>query len=255
MRAILLLLGVCLVIFAARADSASLNQQAGTLFAQGNSYYAEEKFDQAIVAYEQELSLGRESGPLYYNLGNAYFKSGQLGRSILNYLRAERLIPADADLKANLNYARSLIQGGKIYPQKRWFVRLFSIFADSFSLDSLAVLTTVLYFTLSLLVMGAILLKKLRKRLIYVCAAAGTILAIYSGAFFIQLKETLGQNKAVVVVKSAEAKFEPLADATTFFSLPEGEDVAVLVEKEGWLKARRPDGKQGWIKKTELGFL
>ncbi|MFH1244966.1 MAG: tetratricopeptide repeat protein, partial [Candidatus Omnitrophota bacterium] len=104
MRARLLLLGVCLVIFAAPANSDNSSQQAlyrsdtgpaGALFSQGNGYYAQEKFDQAITAYEQELSLGRESGPLYYNLGNAYFKSGQLGRAILNYLRAERLIPAD----------------------------------------------------------------------------------------------------------------------------------------------------------------
>ena len=78
------------------------------LFQQGNQFYQAEDWSEAISAYENLLAAGFEGADLYYNLGNAYFKKGELGRSILNWERAAAIQPGEPDLRANLDLAGSL---------------------------------------------------------------------------------------------------------------------------------------------------
>ena len=86
---------------AVRAESGSGGFEAA------NKLYEEGKFAQAAAAYEQLIQSGRVSAPLYFNLGNAWFKSGQMGRAITAYRRAEQLAPRDPDVRANLQFARN----------------------------------------------------------------------------------------------------------------------------------------------------
>ena len=71
----------------------------------GNAAYSNNKFDEAIALYEDLLKT-QESAALYYNLGNAYYKSGKLAPAILNYERAILLDPNDDDIKSNLELAK-----------------------------------------------------------------------------------------------------------------------------------------------------
>ncbi|OGW76028.1 MAG: hypothetical protein A2Z72_02070 [Omnitrophica bacterium RBG_13_46_9] len=229
-------------------------EKARALFYEGNNYYSGEKFEEAIADYEKALSLGFESGQLYYNLGNAYFKRGSLGKAILNYLRAGRLMPEDADLKSNLNYARSLIKGGPVEPRRKWPVRIFLVLADSFSLDRAALLVTILYFALVILFVLVTLVKRLRKISGYIVVPVSILLAIFVSLFLAQLHKTL-QKVAVVITERSDCKFEPLSGATTFYTLNEGENVVVVGSKKDWVKVRRPDGKQGWILRSDIEFL
>ena len=75
---------------------------AAELYITANRDYNEGRYQKAIEGYLRLFDSGYVNGHLYYNLGNAYFRSGQLGRAILNYKRAELLIPRDADLNFNL---------------------------------------------------------------------------------------------------------------------------------------------------------
>jgi len=74
-------------------------------FQTGIKYYQEGNFDDAIKMFSKIEKSGIESAALYYNLGNAYFKSGDLGRAVLYYYRAKRLEPGDADIISNLEFA------------------------------------------------------------------------------------------------------------------------------------------------------
>ena len=101
---------IILLFFSILAKSTAQDAiQLNTLFFQGNSFYQEERYSEAVKAYEQLVAMGVKSGPLYYNLGNAYFRIGTKGKAILNYERALQLLPRDADVKSNLDYARSLV--------------------------------------------------------------------------------------------------------------------------------------------------
>ncbi|MFH1867785.1 MAG: tetratricopeptide repeat protein [Candidatus Omnitrophota bacterium] len=221
-------------------------------FSQGNIRYSAGEYEQAITNYEKALSFGFESGPLYYNLANAYFKSGSLGKAVLNYIRAQRLIPNDADLISNLNYARSRIKGGGVSAQRSWLMREFFKLASSFSLDKITSISFGLYLILSVLIILIILLKDLRKVLTYISVAAAVLLAAAFSIFLTQFNRVVIQKEAIVVAEAADSKFEPLDEATTFFSLSEGEDVLVVTTKAGWVKIKRPDGKQGWVKKVTV---
>lgn len=81
-------------------------QSTEELVKAGNAAYGNRQYDSAIIHYEAALQTGQESAALYFNLGNARFKSGDLGRAIVNYLRAQRLDPSDDDILHNLDFAR-----------------------------------------------------------------------------------------------------------------------------------------------------
>ena len=75
------------------------------LFEEGNTFYKNKEFDKAIGIYQQILEQKIESAPLYFNLGNAYFKNGDLGNAILYLMKAKRLAPDDPDIQHNLKFA------------------------------------------------------------------------------------------------------------------------------------------------------
>ena len=90
----------------ARSDK---NTDAGYIFYKGNTLYEQGSYADAISEYSKLLGQDIESGHLFYNMGNAYFKKGELGQAILHYEKAKRLIPRDSDLKLNYKFALSQI--------------------------------------------------------------------------------------------------------------------------------------------------
>ncbi|NJN94350.1 MAG: tetratricopeptide repeat protein [Anaerolineales bacterium] len=72
-----------------------------------NEKYEAGDYAEASAIYEAILDSGLSHSSVYYNLGNAYFKQGDLGRAILNYRRAQSLDPRDGDIAVNLSIARA----------------------------------------------------------------------------------------------------------------------------------------------------
>ena len=243
------------ILFVFTGQGRCSESDARQLFYQGNIYYSKEKFKQATIDYEKALESGFESGPLYYNLGNAYFKQGSLGKAILNYLRGQRLMPRDADLNANLNYARSLIKGGAAPSRAKWFRRIFFRLADSFSLNEITLLTAALYFIASIMIILLIVTKNSKRSIGYIAALVLAGLLVSTSLFCVQFSKTIIQKQAVVIARSSDAKFEPFGGATTFFTLNEGEVVNDVASRKDWIKIKRIDGKQGWIKSSAVEFL
>jgi tetratricopeptide (TPR) repeat protein len=77
-------------------------------FLDGVQAYEEENYEAAIRAFSEAAAAGVRNGKLFFNLGNAYLKNGDVGRAILWYERAALLLRRDADLQFNLEYARGL---------------------------------------------------------------------------------------------------------------------------------------------------
>ncbi|MCA9407687.1 MAG: tetratricopeptide repeat protein, partial [Candidatus Omnitrophica bacterium] len=89
------------------AGAAISRTQALEGFVTAEAFYKQGEFAQAASAYEEILTAGGESGAIYYNLGNTYYKMGELGKAMLNYEKARQLIPRDSDLNFNYHYLRS----------------------------------------------------------------------------------------------------------------------------------------------------
>jgi tetratricopeptide (TPR) repeat protein len=108
----ILVLGVEMVFPAGVSQShqvlAAPQQNGIDTMAMAHQLYESGQYAKAAEAYQQLVDQGYSDAALFYNLGNAYFKQGDIGRAILNYRRAERLHPRDPDTRANLELARSL---------------------------------------------------------------------------------------------------------------------------------------------------
>ena len=154
---------VLLLFFCVLADSifilscdicpADTLSQARVEFYQANTYYSMEKYNKAIEAYEEALNSGFESGNLYYNLANSYFKNGRLGEAILNYEKAMRLIPRDSDLKLNYEYAKSFIKGGIMESKARWYRIIFDRMFSLVTVDGLAFSLAVVFSGILLIIL------------------------------------------------------------------------------------------------------
>lgn len=228
------------------------------VFEEANKAYRNGDFHQAAEKYQQLCNEGYTSGNLYYNLGNAYFKLGAKGLAVLNYERARRLIPGDADLKANLNYVLSGVQEG-ISDWKYEFLRFFTGMAP---VEQLAINTTVCFFGLVILIILGILkpfpLKNLiegefRKWWNGVVIVWALIFCLFCSLGILTFWDQ--SRDQAVAIKAGDVRFEPSKAATLHYKLSEGSRVLILEEKEDWLKVKRIDGKRGWVEKDCLEMI
>src|SRR5204863_6861501 len=93
-------------------------ENAPSVFEAANRLYFEGKFSEAATTYGILEQSGEKSPALYFNWGNALFKSGQIGRAIAAYRQAEALAPRDPDIRANLQFARKQRQAPTLSPNK-----------------------------------------------------------------------------------------------------------------------------------------
>ena len=192
---------------------------------------------------------------LYYNLGNAYFKIGSLGSAVLNYLRAQKLDPSDADLKSNLQYVRSLVRNRTLPVKQSWLLEGYMGVASSVDVNFMTLIVMCAYFLLSIFLIFVIISKKHRKKLIYTSCFVAVLFFVCLGLLTATLNETVFKKEAVVVSESAHVRFEPFDKATVHFSLYEGENIEIDSVKEEWVKVKRLDKKIGWLKASEIEFL
>jgi len=116
----------------------------GYIFYKANAFYEDGKYDDAIKVYSGLIDQGLESGNLYYNMGNSYFKKGELGKAILNYERAKKLIPGDSDLKANYDFVLSKVRNVVSMETVTMHNRVMAIY-NSFTINGLTILLSLLY--------------------------------------------------------------------------------------------------------------
>jgi len=228
----------------------AINDRETSAYQRANVYYEQGNFDEAIKQYNIILDSGFESGSLYYNLGNCYFKKGELGRALLNYEKARRLIPLDKDLESNYEYACSLIKNGAVSPGRGLAPKVFDNFFDKFTVDGLTILLSALYVLILISVLISLFFRPFKKQAL--------ILAVFAGLFFIGVfagltgKIALLDKEAIVIAERADAKFEPMDKATTHFTVYEGMKIEVTASKGNWYKVRRHDNKSGWLQQDNL---
>jgi tetratricopeptide (TPR) repeat protein len=214
-----------------------------------NQNYEAGQFAEAVAGYEALIKSGLQDGVLYYNLGNAYFKQGDLGRAILNYRRAQRLDPRDPDIMANLNVARAqTIDQIEVAPAGS-LSNLIKIAEDWLTLREAANLAVALWLLIALLALLAIFLPRLR-RLAYI-AIAGLSLFLAVGLISMANRYYSEQRypPAVIVAPEVNVTSGPgTSDQYLLeFSLHAGAEVHFLESRPGWRRIALPGDLQGWV--------
>jgi len=225
----------------------TLRGEAGAIsFEAANQLYEEGKFADAAAGYEQLVQAGRVSAALYFNLGNAWFKSGQMGRAIAAYRRAERLAPRDPDVRANLQFARNQVQGPTLPANawRRWLGQL--------SLNEWGALAAVALWGLFLLLAATqwrpALKSSLRTPLVFSAAATVCLGACLGAAVY----QNRSFNLAVVIKPEAVVRYGWLDVSQTAFSVHDGAELQVLDQNNDWLQITAGPLRVGCIRRDQV---
>ncbi|MEW6062019.1 MAG: tetratricopeptide repeat protein [Bacteroidota bacterium] len=228
-----------------------------TVFEEANALYLEQKYTEAISKYELIIRNGYESGELYFNLGNAYYKSGKIQYAILNYERAAKFIPNDDDLQFNLRLANAhLIDKVEAIPELfiyEWANAVLTLFP----LRTMVILMYVL-FLLTLISFSIFLFAKTYEQKRYSLMAGivfACLLIIGIANFTIQSYRESNTEYAIIMSDVANIKSAPDKSGNDLFVIHRGLKVQVLDEVNMWKKIRLADGKVGWIRKQEIEII
>lgn len=224
-------------------------QQANKLYADGDYVQAAEIYSTLLETYQ--------SADLYYNYGNACYKTCNLSMAILSFERALRLNPRHADAKANLEFVNQQITD-RIEPVDTFFVAAFfrnlgrSLAADAWGVMS-AVLFSLMLIALFVYIFGKILtLRKIAFGLSVFCFVFTIVSGIYA---FSQKHFVEDRVEAIVTVGSVSVKSSPDDSGTEIFVLHEGTKVECQDAVGSWSKIRIADGQIGWLPITTIQHI
>ncbi len=239
----------------ATAGTATAQQSA---FAEGNRLYREGDFDGAANSYRAVLESGYESAALYYNLGNAHFRLGDVAQAVLNYERAIRLDPGDEDARANLVLVNEMLQD-RIEPLPRfWMLSAFDWWMTLIPRAWLGVAAGACYAILGLGVVGMVLRRPRRWRTAMSrSAVGGAVGTVVLGGTLLIREVGLGQpEEAVVTTPEVRVLSAPSDEGgLTVFTLHEGTKVRIDRRSGDWVEVVLADGKVGWLRLTVLEVI
>ena len=228
------------------------------IFEQGNQLYQAEDYVAAVEAYEAILAGGFESHDLHYNLGNAYFKVGDLGRSILSWERALKLEPGDEDAVANLALAAQLTVD-EVEPLPRfWLLSVATWWVDLLPRSALILLVGAGWLSLAGGLTARILtLSDARRRLGAWMVITGAGLVVVLGTNLLVRELGIGHpERGVILVESVPVRSAPAGDDNlTLFEVHEGTRVRIDQSTDQWAEIVLDDGKVGWVRVDALGVI
>jgi hypothetical protein len=258
----LIIISVALFLFCLMrpADAGMSKDQSYSLFSQANQSFREANsaknpeqaaklYEKAILAFERVINEGRiENAKLYYNLANAYFLKGDIGKAILNYRRAEKLDDSDANIQKNLTFARSKkIDKVVTKTQKRVLQTLFFWHYD-FSIKAKFLLTCIFFGVVCVCVAGIIWFGRSAPWMV-----PAVICAILMTCFLVSLIVESGTkaNRICGVITTGEvvARQGDGQNYAPSFKEPlhEGTEFDLLESRPGWLHINLFNENDTWI--------
>ena len=228
----------------------SLKQKADEAYSKG-------KYQEAIVNYEAALKKGK-SADLYYNLGNAYYRTDNVTRAVINYERAHLLAPGDKDINHNLEVARSKtidnIQPGEKIFFKVWFEDI----KTSMGIDTWATLSLISLVVALILFLVYLFVKQMTVRKVaFYLSLVLVVFFIFGNVFASQLKDFATNSSAAIIVSpTVTAKKTPTDQAADVCVLHEGTRVEITDNAlKGWYEIRLVDGREGWITDKDVEVI
>ena len=218
--------------------------------ARANDRYERGEYAEAAQQYEALIDRGYSDAALYFNLGNAYLESGDLGRAILHYLRARELSPRDPDIRDNLELARSMTLD-IIAAERGSLIESVSYFGRQWTTPGELGAAALLLWSASGLAIGALLVWRvfpLRR----VARFVTPVIVVATLASFLILVSMVYanpyDNTGVVTAEAVEIVSGPGPQYPEEFTLYSGAQVRVTDSRHGWLRIELPGGElQGWV--------
>lgn len=213
-----------------------------------NQLYTTAHYAEAAQIYEQQIARGVEDSTLFYNLGNAYFQQGDLGRAVLNYQRAAQLDPRDADIQANLALVRA--QTTELFAaEPSGPLAVLADLTGWLTLNETAVVVLAFWFLLSFVILARRQTQtdKSNKWLGYVVVVVVALLLISGLSLGSRAILEQTQPEGVVIAPTVAVSSGPGLDLATGMSLLSGTEINVVETQGEWVRVKSPGSTQNWL--------
>lgn len=211
--------------------------------------YTSGDYDGCVKEYNEILDSGMESATLYYNLGNAHYRLGQNAQAILNYERALKLDPANADIKHNLEFAKERtidkIDAPETIFLERWWNNILNLAtADTWAYCSVSLFAIFIAALLCYIFSRTLWLRKSG----FAIAVISLFFTIFTFVFAYQ-QNAVKENSsyAIIFAPTVTIKSTPDVSGTDLFILHEGTKVQIIEAAGTWVEIITEDGSKGWL--------
>lgn len=227
------------------------------LMKQANDAYISKKYEEAATLYKQIADNGNEGAILYYNLGNAYFKSGSLAESILWYERALRLDPGNEDIQHNIAFVnQKLVDRIEVLPTfflTRWWNHLSqNLTSRGWAIASIIGTIMLIFFMISFLISG----KNWIRSSSLILSFAAFLFISFTIIFAVREKNRIRLTpEAIIMERVIHAKSTPDDSSNDLFVIHEGLKVQITDQLNNWVEIKLPNGEKGWIPKASIEII
>lgn len=203
-------------------------------------------FDNAIQFFELTVSGGIANGDIFYNLGNAYYKQGDIGKALLNYRRAMQFIPRDLDLNIQMARVRSLrttIQTDTTH----WLIFLEQATESVITITELSLITFLIWSVFWIMLAFYRLKQTWRNALRFPLGVLFTVLVSLGILLGARLYIYHNMPPAVVTVDSVAVYSGPSISYFRQYDLFTGSEIYIVDKQDEWIKFVTPTNQQGWV--------
>ena len=249
-------LALITLLFAATTATAAPAKVAITKV-DADKEYAKGNYLQASKDYSDLLKVG-ESVELYYNLGNCYYRLGNITKSIIAYEKAHRLSPSDRDVTFNLEFVREKTIDKIERQEKNFFSAGYTMLQNLMDMDAWACLSIVAFFVcLGMAMLFLLGRDEWMRKLGFYVALLSVFVFVFSTLFAWHQKHNFdARDRAVVVAPSASVKLTPSDSSADAVVVHEGTAVQIVDRTmSDWYSVKLDDGKEGWLKRNTLEII
>ena len=230
-------------------------QSLDSLFQVGNKFYELEEYRKAVNIYENiEKQVINED--LYLNLGNSYFKIGDLGNAIWSYEKAHSLSPRDKDIIYNLKFARTQVRDRIISPDSLAIIKFYQSIIDKItildiiSIGGLLFLFSGIIFLMKYYIHISLKLTSLINSSTIICFLLVIWVSIDK---YWSLSDV---SEAVIVTPAVDVRSSPIIKGENIvFRIHEGTKAKITITQSVWCEVVLLDGKKGWILAKDIRLL
>ena len=223
--------------------------QVPTEISQANQFYNQKQFRQAAEIYERAVVGGVKNGYLYYNLGNIYFRMESLPKAILNYVKAQNLLPRNEDVEANLEYAvRQTVD--QLDGRKPYVLESILFWVRDLNLNEHR--RALFWINLAFWIAMAV---RLRHQTSATQSARNILLVFLVLALVstgLRWHQETHQSIGVILPQQINVHSGWNATTAVLFQLHQGALVSISQEKENWYEIELSGEKKGWTLKSNI---
>jgi tetratricopeptide (TPR) repeat protein len=218
--------------------------QSDPTFVKANEEFAKGQFKEAIRDYQSLVEAKEWTAPLFYNLGNAYFRAGDAGKAILSYERALALDPYHPESAANLALVREEARALELQRGR------FDALLKHATSNQLIIIAAASFWVGAFGFAGYLFGRRRATTLLMIAVLSCVITAVCLMAVY-QI-ETTRKALAIVTGPEVQARLATAESANSVLQLPPGSEVRILSRRGDWIYALLPNNLRGWIPTTSV---